>query len=75
MAEEGGHVSAAAPPPIDTHVDVPLRKQRTHNSAFADHDADSPLSPRIRTPNPFSRKNTSLDIDDYFVCSRLHSNE
>jgi hypothetical protein len=25
-------------------------------------------SPRLFTPNPFSRKNTSLDIDDYFVC-------
>ena len=24
-------------------------------------------SPRLFTPNPFSRKNTSLDIDDYFV--------
>jgi len=28
---------------------------------------DSPLSPRIHTPNPFSRHNTSLDLDDYFV--------
>ena len=25
-------------------------------------------SPRLYTPNPFSRKNTSLDLDDYFVC-------
>ncbi len=24
-------------------------------------------SPRLYTPNPFSRKNTSLDLDDYFV--------
>jgi hypothetical protein len=27
-------------------------------------------SPRLfATPNPFSRKNTSLDLDDYFVCT------
>ena len=28
-------------------------------------------SPRLFTPNPFSRKNTSLDIDDYFVWTCL----
>ncbi|KAK4234603.1 Bestrophin, RFP-TM, chloride channel-domain-containing protein [Achaetomium macrosporum] len=27
-------------------------------------------SPRLFTPNPFSRKNTSLDIDDYFTGPR-----
>ncbi|OIW29351.1 UPF0187-domain-containing protein [Coniochaeta ligniaria NRRL 30616] len=27
---------------------------------------ESPMSPRIHTPNPFSRHNTSLDLDDYF---------
>ncbi|KXX76016.1 hypothetical protein MMYC01_206952 [Madurella mycetomatis] len=27
-------------------------------------------SPRLYTPNPFSRKNTSLDIDDYFTGPR-----
>lgn len=26
----------------------------------------SPMSPRVDTPNPFSRKNSSLDLDDYF---------
>jgi len=34
----------------------------------------SPMSPRTNTPNPFSRKNTSLDLDDYFVRqTRFHS--
>jgi putative membrane protein len=30
----------------------------------------SPMSPREYVPNPFSRKNTSLDIDDYFTGPR-----
>jgi len=32
------------------------------------HHVQSPLSPQAYTPNPFSRKNTTLEIDDYFVC-------
>jgi len=30
----------------------------------------SPMSPRAYTPNPFSRKATSLDLDDYFTGPR-----
>ncbi|KAL2127326.1 hypothetical protein VTI74DRAFT_10925 [Chaetomium olivicolor] len=33
-------------------------------------DIASVTSPRLFTPNPFSRKNTSLDIDDYFTGPR-----
>jgi hypothetical protein len=31
------------------------------------------MSPRVHTPNPFSRKNTSLDLDDYFVSRGIRS--
>ncbi|KAJ9133826.1 Bestrophin/UPF0187 [Pleurostoma richardsiae] len=31
---------------------------------------DSPMSPRVNTPNPFSRQHTSLDLDDYFTGPR-----
>ncbi len=35
--------------------------------AYMRDEDDSPMSPRINTPNPFSRKNSALDLDDYFV--------
>lgn len=31
------------------------------------NEDENPMSPRVGTPNPFSRKNTSVDLDDYFV--------
>lgn len=42
------------------------------NPKFNGNVTNSPVpesltSPRLYTPNPFSRHNTSLDIDDYFV--------
>jgi hypothetical protein len=30
---------------------------------------ESPLSPGVRTPQPFVHRHTSLDLDDYFVSS------
>jgi hypothetical protein len=44
--------------------------QATHHNGDASSREDSfPASPRRRTatPNPFSRKNTSIDLDAYFV--------
>jgi hypothetical protein len=54
-------------------INVALNKPNGHN-VTASHVMDeiaSPTSPRLFAANPFSRKNTSLDIDDYFVRSRL----
>ncbi|KAK5655689.1 hypothetical protein OQA88_5622 [Cercophora sp. LCS_1] len=51
-----GAAAAAAGRPADV----------TTNGVPVPEDATSPMSPRINTPNPFSRKNTSLDLDDYF---------
>ncbi|KAK3373677.1 Bestrophin, RFP-TM, chloride channel-domain-containing protein [Lasiosphaeria ovina] len=43
-----------------------------NSQAAAPEDIASPFqSPRgVQTPNPFSRKNTSLDLDDYFAGPR-----
>ena len=40
----------------------------------ADHDdIKSPVSPNIQmSSNPYSRKNTSMDLGDYFVSARCH---
>lgn len=67
--EDGGHAPAAA------HDTTPAPGQHAEhkppsivtNGIAAEPDLSSPMSPRIKTPNPFSRKNTSLDINDYFV--------
>ena len=80
MADEG-HVAAgsgAAPsaPGAGNHGHAePLPIIITQNLKAQANGPNSPLleeitsitSPRLFTPNPFSRKNTSLDIDDYFV--------
>lgn len=83
MAEDGQAVASggpAAPPapsaghgghgPADNFATNAHHAQPAHGNV-----ANGPLmeeiasltSPRLFTPNPFSRKNTSLDIDDYFV--------
>lgn len=49
----------------DRDPPAPIKTEhRTNTSTVED---DYPISPRAATPNPFSRKNTSLDLDDYFV--------
>lgn len=73
MAEDGGH---SAPAATTSETAVPALAMQHHASNSDNPPADiqtaplteetSPLSPRARTPNPFSRKNTSLDLDDYF---------
>ncbi|SPQ24960.1 79bc8759-3a4b-460d-becb-8b45295d0a9b [Thermothielavioides terrestris] len=76
---------AAAVPPAGGHghslreslretlpINVALNKPNGHN-VTASHVMDeiaSPTSPRLFAANPFSRKNTSLDIDDYFTGPR-----
>ncbi|KAK1750143.1 Bestrophin, RFP-TM, chloride channel-domain-containing protein [Echria macrotheca] len=73
--EEGGHGGGMAA------ISEPAAPTTTHGGGGMNHDskpgdivtngaklehAVSPMSPILHTPNPFSRKNTSLDIDDYF---------
>lgn len=68
MAEEGGH-----PAPVSEPVTIP-NQSTTNGVKPADINTNLPhldhttslTSPRVNTPNPFSRKNTSLDLDDYF---------
>ncbi|KAK4211298.1 Bestrophin, RFP-TM, chloride channel-domain-containing protein [Rhypophila decipiens] len=67
MAEDGHH----APSPVSEPVPVPGQtngggKPGGINTNLPHFDEASLTSPRVNTPNPFSRKNTSLDLDDYF---------
>lgn len=71
MSEEGGDAGATQNHQqgdgrghkIPTAIHIPNDKQ-SNNSTVVE---DFPISPRgATTPNPFSRKNTSVDIDDYF---------
>ncbi|KAK8044000.1 hypothetical protein PG993_004024 [Apiospora rasikravindrae] len=61
-AHSGDHVPA---PIVTTGEAMDIRRQTSHQSANNAQE-EFPLSPRVHTPNPFSRKNTSMDIDDYF---------
>lgn len=47
----------------DSHHTNGVKKAPTMGS----DDAEWPISPGIATPNPFSRRQTSIDLDDYFV--------
>lgn len=78
MAEDGGHGGYADPPALSDNNRGPAPLKTIHPNSNDQRPSDiatvnlqqelSPLSPRVDTPNPFSRKNTSLDLDDYFVC-------
>ncbi|KAL2019010.1 hypothetical protein VTK56DRAFT_10175 [Thermocarpiscus australiensis] len=63
--EAGGHHEPALAP---IQVGQQLAANTTNSPAM--EDIASLTSPRLFTPNPFSRKNTSLDIDDYFTGPR-----
>lgn len=66
MSEDGAaaqaghhHRAEAEPRNIQVHT---IQNDASHEDAY-------PISPRgASTPNPFSRRQTGLDIDDYFVC-------
>ncbi|KAK8117042.1 uncharacterized protein PG998_005323 [Apiospora kogelbergensis] len=65
----GAHASGNdhVPAPIITSGEsMNIRKQESHQSVNNNGQDDYIISPRVHTPNPFSRKNTSMDIDDYF---------
>ncbi|KAK6212573.1 hypothetical protein LQW54_005158 [Pestalotiopsis sp. IQ-011] len=51
-----GHATADNNPP-------PIKVEKVSTVTA---DEEYPISPRCHTPNPFSRKNTHLDLDDYF---------
>jgi len=83
MADDGGHAGgapaapAAPAAPSASHgpaeaLAVNAKNQKNNNTPNSPvlEEIASLTSPRLFTPNPFSRKNTSLDIDDYFVCAR-----
>lgn len=63
-APGAGHHGPAELPTINTQI---LKTNTNIISSPAMEEIASLTSPRLFTPNPFSRKNTSLDIDDYFV--------
>ncbi|KAK4149503.1 Bestrophin, RFP-TM, chloride channel-domain-containing protein [Chaetomidium leptoderma] len=66
-APGGGHHGPPDIPPINTQ-----NAKFNANATNGPHmeEIASLTSPRLFTPNPFSRKNTSLDIDDYFTGPR-----
>lgn len=68
MAEDGHHVAApvSEPVPVPHHTNGAGGKPGDINTNLPPLDNASLTSPRVNTPNPFSRKNTSLDLDDYF---------
>ncbi|KAK0716246.1 Bestrophin, RFP-TM, chloride channel-domain-containing protein [Lasiosphaeris hirsuta] len=74
--EEGGPaataVSEPAPVTVTAHQGDAGHRPADINTKGAPvlDDIASPISPRMNTPNPFSRKNTSLDLDDYFTGPR-----
>ena len=71
----GAHASGHdhVPAPIITSGEpMNIRKQDSSSQSINNGQPDYIISPRVHTPNPFSRKNTSMDIDDYFVS---HSSE
>jgi len=67
VAPGGGHHSPADNLAINTE-NIKTNGNATHGPSL--EEITSLTSPRLITPNPFSRKNTSLDIDDYFTGPR-----
>ncbi|KAK3937439.1 Bestrophin, RFP-TM, chloride channel-domain-containing protein [Diplogelasinospora grovesii] len=73
MAEDG-------PTPISEPAEAPHQSQHSDptqkptdirtNMRLDPDPLTSPTSPRVFTPNPFSRKNSTLDLDDYFTGPR-----
>ncbi|KAI1499926.1 Bestrophin, RFP-TM, chloride channel-domain-containing protein [Biscogniauxia marginata] len=65
MAEDGGGMPAVHASAGDSHADDQGEKQRVRDDEY-------PASPQrtTMTPNPFSRRNTSMDLDDYFTGPR-----
>ncbi|KXJ88630.1 Bestrophin, RFP-TM, chloride channel-domain-containing protein [Microdochium bolleyi] len=83
MSEEGGHSgpgNAAAPTTGNTNgaattvsadQPAPINTQKTKPNTYDINEDEYPTSPQgTRTPNPFSRRQTSMDIDDYFAGPR-----
>jgi hypothetical protein len=56
------------PVPVPAHGAHAGHQSTAHTTnGPAIEEIASLTSPRLFTPNPFSRKDSSLDIDDYFV--------
>ncbi|KAK4160607.1 Bestrophin, RFP-TM, chloride channel-domain-containing protein [Cladorrhinum sp. PSN259] len=78
MADDGPAAAPAqglsehhsTPTPAAYTNDKNKPKRINTNGSPAIEDIASLTSPRLFTPNPFSRKNTSLDLDDYFTGPR-----
>ncbi len=66
MAEDGAHAAVTATTDAATATSHGYTTQSSAPMPPLTQE-ESPMSPRIHTPNPFSRHNTSLDLDDYFV--------
>lgn len=73
MSEEGGAPSAPAAPgaaDADHSNDAIANEHRISDATVpypTEEEAEPPMSPRVNTPNPFSRNHSTLDLDDYFV--------
>ncbi|KAF6834849.1 upf0187 domain membrane protein [Colletotrichum musicola] len=82
MGEDGGGAAAHAPtggnghnPASDNNLNqqqpAPQQKIKPRLTDFDAQEIHEAMSPTgAMTPNPFSRKNTSIDLDDYFTGPR-----
>lgn len=76
MAEEGGHGPAVVTTGLsggqggDGHAGHGQDGHQPKQNSLTREDT-IPMSPKVYTPNPFSRQQTSLDIDDYFVSGTI----
>jgi hypothetical protein len=75
MAEDGHHIE-----PLTKKSEKEITattNERNGSSATTQAEkpefVDPPMSPRDFQRNPFSRAQTSLDVDDYFVSATLES--
>jgi len=80
MSEEGGAHGAPTAAAGNAHGNAaqnaaeqpaPLNTQKARDVTYDINEDDYPTSPNgVRTPNPFSRRQTSIDLDDYFAGPR-----
>ncbi|KAI1760109.1 UPF0187-domain-containing protein [Hypoxylon sp. FL1150] len=71
MSEDGTTGSSATHVQHDGELGLHIPSEQQKGSSTIEEEP-YPMSPRrnTSTPNPFSRKNTSLDLDDYFTGPR-----
>ncbi|KAI1396567.1 UPF0187-domain-containing protein [Hypoxylon fuscum] len=72
MSEDGGVISGQAQAHHDGQHPLRIHTEHQKSQSTVVQEEAYPMSPQrnTTTPNPFSRKNTGLDLDDYFTGPR-----